>query len=138
MPNGIDLLLADHRFVDGLFGDFGGPTQGPNVGRIVDALKAHDDAEHAALYPMCSRLLGDVQMVAECAAAHSRIKAQIDVVMGLEGPPLIGAVEQLKALVTAHVDEEERVLFPELARVATPDQLDELGARILQAKQRVG
>ena len=29
MPNGIDLLLADHRFVDGLFADFGGPTQGP-------------------------------------------------------------------------------------------------------------
>lgn len=87
---------------------------------------------------MCSQLLGDVQMVAECAAAHSQVKAQIDVVMGLEGPPLIGAIEQLQAMVKAHVDEKERVLFPELARVATPDQLDELGARILQAKQRVG
>ncbi len=138
MPNGIDLLLADHRFVDDLFADFGGPTQGLNVGRIVDALKAHDDAEHAALYPMCSRLLGDAEMVAECAAAHGQIKAQIEVVMGLEGPPLVDAVERLKAMVKAHVDEEEQVLFPELARVATPDQLDELGARILQAKQRVG
>jgi hypothetical protein len=66
------------------------------------------------------------------------IKKQFDVMSTLEGAPLIAACRVLKELVTEHVHDEESNLFPALAESATPQQLDALGARILQAKQRGG
>lgn len=72
------------------------------------------------------------------AAAHSALKKQIDEIKHLEGPPLTDAFNVLRTLVTDHVADEENVMLPALAAQASPDQLDGLGARILQLKQRVG
>lgn len=138
MPNGIDLIRADHELVDTLFTEFAATGQGAPVGQIIDALTTHDDAEHAALYPMALELLGDTGLLAEATAAHSAVKRQIDLVKQLEGPPLVGAVARLRELVDAHVADEERRILPALADAATADQLDALGGRLLQAKQRVG
>jgi hypothetical protein len=56
----------------------------------------------------------------------------------LEGPSLVVACKVLQELVTEHVEDEEANLLPALAEAATPQQLEALGARILQAKQRGG
>jgi len=138
MPNGIDLLRADHELVDALFTEFAATGQGATVGLIVDALIAHDTAEHVALYPLAQRLLGDVEMLTRAGQAHSAVKRQIDLVNGLEGPPLVAAVERLRELVDAHVRDEEDVLLPALSEAADADQLDALGSRLLQAKQPGG
>jgi hemerythrin superfamily protein len=138
MPNGIDLLVAEHEAVNELFGEIDATGGGPAVGRIVDALTAHDEAEHTALYPMCAELLGDDELVGRCKQAHSEVKRQIDLVNGLEGAPLVEAVTALQELVAAHVQDEETELFPRLADIASAAQLEALGARLLQAKQRVG
>lgn len=137
MPNGIDLLVADHELVNQLFQEFEADPNGVAVGRIADALKAHDEAEQAALYPMLARGAGD-RLVARALSEHSAVKRQLDLVLGLEGPPLADAVRALRALVTAHVEYEEGTLFPELTRSASPAELEALGARLLQAKQRGG
>jgi hemerythrin superfamily protein len=138
MPNGIDLILADHQEVAELFARFDETGDGGVVGVIMDRLTIHDDAEHGALYPLVGAVLGDEDMVLEAANAHSAVKAQMDVVAALEGPPLVDAVAKLRALVETHVDDEEQRILPALADAATPAQLDGLGARILQIKQRVG
>lgn len=138
MPNGIDLLLEDHRYVDGLFADFESTLDPTIVGQICDALTAHDDAEHAALYPMTGELLGDEAMVTAMSAAHSDVKKQMEHLRALEGAPLLAGVRELRDLVKAHVADEERKLFPKLTKVATEEQLDLLGSRILACKQRVG
>ncbi len=44
----------------------------------------------------------------------------------------------LRLLVQDHVKDEEQELLPALSDTATPAQLDGLGARLLQAKQRGG
>lgn len=138
MPNGIDLILADHERVNGLFAQFIEQPDGNVVGQIIDALAAHDDAEHAALYPLLGHLLGDEAMIMRAAAAHSAVKAQIDEIKHLEGAPLRDAVAVLSELVTAHVADEQDNMLPALEAAATPAQLEGLGARILQVKQRVG
>lgn len=138
MPNGIDLILADHQRVSELFTEFDSTGNATIVGEIVDALKAHDDAEHAALYPFAGRLLGDEKMVERSAAAHSAVKKQIDVLTTLEGQPLVAAVSGLRKLVDKHVADEENNLFPRLSAAASAQQLSALGARIMQAKQRGG
>ena len=138
MPNGIDLILADHERVTDLFTRFIETRDGTIIGEIIDALHAHDDAEHAALYHLVAALLGDAALNERLAAAHSAIKKQIDLVTSLEGPSLVDAVETLQAIVTDHVRDEETNVLPALTKLATPIQLEGLGARILQAKQRVG
>jgi hemerythrin superfamily protein len=138
MANGIDLILADHVRVNLLFAQFEETGDATIVGQIVDALGAHDQAEHAALYPLAGELLADTRMIERYAAAHSLIKKTVDHLMGLEGQPLLDAVAMLRQAVTDHVADEESKLLPALAKAATPSQLDGLAARIELVKQRVG
>lgn len=138
MPNGIDLILADHETVNRLFAEFDAGGDGAVIGQVIDALKAHDAAEHAALYPMATMLLGDQALLARSEIAHSKVKKQIELIGSLEGAPLAAAFAELQTLVTEHVADEQSNLLPKFAEVATPQQIDELGARILQAKQRGG
>ena len=77
-------------------------------------------------------------MIERAAAAHSAVKKQIDEIKSLEGPPLAEAFLLLEQLVMAHVEDEEAAILPALAERATPQQLEGLGARILQIVQRVG
>ena len=70
------------------------------IGQIVDALTAHDHAEHAALYPLAAAVLGDVDLVARYEVAHMLVKRQIDEVRTQEGPGLASAVEELRLLVS--------------------------------------
>jgi hemerythrin superfamily protein len=138
MPNGIDLILADHERVNALFAQFERTGEGAVIGLIMDALTAHDDAEQSALYPLAGHVLGDAALIERSALAHAAVKRQMDLIRQLEGPPLAAAVAVLRDLVTDHVRDEERNLLPALAERATPSQLDGLGARIEQTKQRVG
>jgi hemerythrin superfamily protein len=138
MPNGIDLILEDHANVNELFVRFEETGDATLIGQVVDCLKAHDDAEQAALYPFTGNLLGDAGMIELAAQAHSAVKKQIDLVTTLEGSPLVDAFAELRRLVGTHVADEQDNILPALAEVASPQQLDELGARILQAKQRGG
>ena len=138
MPNGIDLILADHRSVDALFAQFDDTADGTVIGQVVCELKAHDDAEQAALYPMVGKVLGDENMITRSSVAHSAVKKQIDTLTTLEGPPLIAAFKVLRTIVQKHVTDEEKNILPALGEAATTQQLEQLGAQILQAKQRVG
>jgi hemerythrin superfamily protein len=138
MPNGIDLILADHERVSGLFARFDDTGDATLIGQIVDALAAHDQAEHGALYPLAGELLGDAELLERYSHAHSLVKKTIDKLMGLEGQPLMDAVAALQVAVSEHVADEESELLPALEKAATPSQLDGLGARIEQIKQRVG
>jgi len=138
MPSGIDLILADHEMVNELFAEFDAKQDGATIGLVVAALTAHDQAEHAALYPFATTLLGDAALIERSQAAHSMIKKQFDTISTLEGQPLIAAFKVLQLLVTEHVEDEEQNLLPKLSEAATPQELEALGARILQAKQRVG
>ena len=138
MPNGIDLILADHELIDGLFSDFERTGDATIIGAIVGHLAAHDEAEHSALYPLVGEVLEDVQAIERAAGAHSAIKKQIDQLKSLEGPSLTAAVGVLRELVAAHVADEEKRILSKLAKRATPAQLDWLRAHIEQTKQRVG
>lgn len=138
MPNGIDLILTDHRTVDALFDAFADTGDATLVGQIVAELGLHDEAEHGALYPFAMEKLADPALFERSEAAHSAVKRQIEHLAVLEGVPLVDAVAALRKLVDAHVKDEEKNLLPKLADTATPAELDSLGARILQAKQRGG
>lgn len=136
--NGIDLVLADHRRVEALFDAYEETRDATLIGQIVDALSAHDQAEHAALYPLAGVVLDDRALIERLAGAHSHVKQLVEHLTGVEGPSLEGSVSALRDAVSDHVADEESQLLPALAEAATPAQLDGLAARIEQNKQRVG
>jgi hemerythrin superfamily protein len=138
MPNGIDLILADHERVNELFQQFDETGDATLVGQIVGALVAHDEAEHGALYPLSLLVLDDADLIVAFDDAHAGIKRLIEHLVQLEGPPLVDAVAALRDAVTAHVADEEKKLLPQLGKAATVAQLDELAARIEHVKQRAG
>lgn len=138
MPNGIDLILADHRLVESLFAEFDSTGDPTVIGQILDCLTAHDDAEHAALYPLAGEVLGNESLLEAMAAAHSAVKKQMEHLRQQEGQILAAEVRGLRDMVARHVADEERRLLPKLADQATPLQLETLGSRILACKQRVG
>jgi hypothetical protein len=138
MPNGIDLILADHQLVASLFDAFEATGDASHIGQVIDQLAGHDDAEHAALYPLAALVIDDAAVLDRSLVAHAAVKRQIDHLKAQEGPPFTDAVAVLRALVEEHVADEEATLLPALRAGATDRQLDELGGRILQAKQRVG
>jgi hypothetical protein len=137
MPLGTELIRADHELVEMLFTSFEQTGDVTLIGQILDALTAHDQAEHAALYPLVGSLL-DPDMVERSEVAHMLVKRQIDLLRSLEGPPLIEAIATLRLLVNDHVGDEEANILPALEASATPEQLEGLAARIEQNKQRVG
>jgi hemerythrin superfamily protein len=138
MPTGTELIRIDHELVNELFTEFADTGDATLIGQIIDALTAHDQAEHAALYPLAAAVLGDDDLIVRSEVAHMLVKRQIDEVRIQEGPALASAVEALRLLVTEHVQDEEQNLLPQLESAATPDQLQGLAARIEQNKQRVG
>jgi hemerythrin superfamily protein len=138
MPNGIDLILADHELVASLFDEFEASGDAGLIGQVIDQLAAHDDAEQQALYPLAAIVLNDAALLDRSLVAHAAVKRQIDHLKHQEGPPFVEAAAVLRALVEEHVADEEKNLLPALQKAATERQLDELGGRILQVKQRVG
>jgi hemerythrin superfamily protein len=138
VPNGIELILADHRAVEALFETFDETGSAPIIGQVMDMLAAHDDAEQGALYPFALATLGEDEVLDRSLVAHSALKRQMDHVKGLEGDPLIESFGVLRRLVADHVRDEEQNLLPALGEKVSPADLDTLGARMLQAKQRGG
>lgn len=142
MPDGIVLLEADHRLVEALFAtvvDERDPvTAGIAIGRVADLLHTHDDVEHSALYPLATALGLDRDLIARSFAAHAAVQDQLQLITSLEGPALLSAADALQVLVARHVADEEQHLFPALRDAAPPGVLDDLGARILRTRQRVG
>jgi hemerythrin superfamily protein len=138
MPNGLELVIADHRRVDALFTKFAETPLGSYAAMIFDSLAAHDDAENGALYPLALGLLGDAELLERAETAHSQVKKLIDHAKHVEGAALVDVMALLQTAVQTHVADEETNLLPKLQAAASAAQLDGLAARWQQILQRVG
>ena len=139
MPNGIDLILADHELVDGLFARFAKTGDGTVIGQIVGHLAAHDEAEHSALYPLVGELLGDAPAIERAAAAHSAIKQQIDRPQAPRGAAAHGRRRRTARARRRPTSRRRRSACSRVSpRRPRRQQLEWLGAHIEQTKQRVG
>ena len=78
------------------------------------------------------------RLIERSAQAHSAVKKQIDHLKTQEGAPLVDAFEALRRLVRSMSPTRRRTSCRPSPTAATTQQLDGLGARILQAKQRGG
>ena len=139
MPDVIKLLETDHREVEDLFAkaeSTNGAAKQEVVNKIASELTMHAQVEEQIVYP-AMREAGLNDIVKEAEQEHSQVKqlvAQLEATDATteEVDPILA---ELKADVEHHVDEEETEAFPQFRNAVDQTQLQELAARVQEAKQ---
>ncbi|MBT3149611.1 hemerythrin domain-containing protein [Streptomyces sp. CHD11] len=141
--NVIDELVTDHREVEELFGKIEALPPGHKDRKVYAdqatiELVRHSVAEEAYLYPAVREHLpnGDVladRELEDHATAERTMKDLESCDAGdAEFDRLIGS---LMSEIRGHIADEEQNLFPRLRAACSPEQLDELGDKVRQAKK---
>lgn len=140
-PDAIDLLIADHRKVDGLFRQFEAEQDDDEkraiAREICGELMLHARAEEELFYPEALAALeadGEQDLVWEATVEHGTLAGLIDALDGAERDEGFDAhVKVLGEYVKHHVGEEEEEMFPKVRESGI--DLAALGERIAQRKQ---
>jgi hemerythrin superfamily protein len=143
--NPIEMLESDHRKVEALFERLGkakAPDRAKTFLEIKSALTQHAILEECIFYPAART--SDVEetqvLVSDALADHEDVKsllAQIEV-MPPESEAFSLACRRLEAVVSAHVAEEEKDLFPQARKQLGADRLGALARRMAGAKAPQG
>jgi iron-sulfur cluster repair protein YtfE (RIC family) len=139
----VAVLVHDHREVEDIFGKIeklpaGDPRRKEYAEDVIIELVRHSVAEEQYLYPATRRLLegGDgladreIEEHAEAERTMKEIERR-----SVDDPEFDRLLAQLASEVRSHVEEEENELFPQLQHAASPEELQELGARVERAKK---
>lgn len=86
--------------------------------QLAGDLVAHMAIEAQLFYPTVARLLRDERWTLDSHARHLRARQALERTFeaALDGQAFGGAIADLRAIVEAHADEEERILFPRAER----------------------
>jgi hemerythrin superfamily protein len=145
--NALDLLIADHNRVRGLFARFDSAKDAGDTtalvelaGKIFDELVVHTTIEEEIFYPEVHDTTDDVaETVDEGVQEHHVVKVLMEELGGLEpgADEWIAKMTVLIENVEHHAEEEEKELFPPLRR-RLASQLDEMAERLEARKAELG
>lgn len=138
--NVVDLILADHREVEGLFERMkSDPDQRPMLVPVVSALLiAHSRAEEAEVYPVARDEAGKEDDVAHSQEEHAEAEELLERLKSADhgSDEFDGLLEELIKAVTHHVEEEESSVLPGMRDGLTAERLDELGEAFVAARAK--
>ncbi len=135
----LNLLKADHRKVEQLFGQF---EKARDDGRreqtarqICMELKIHTQIEEEIFYPACRELLEDDEIVNESLVEHRAAKDLIEQIEGMTvtDEMLDAKMKVLQEQIEHHVQEEEKELFPQLQKTEMDGK--QLGQQLKMRKE---
>jgi hemerythrin-like domain-containing protein len=136
----IDLITADHREVEQLFGQLDSAgDQDAVIRRIADELIPHSKAEEQVVYPAIASAASDADdEVKDGTAEHHHIEEMLQQLLenGADAPGSDGILAAVVAETKHHVEEEETDILPAYRENSTPDERADLGRRFAEAKQR--
>ena len=129
-------LTADHRDIERLFTRIqalppGDPMRKDAADRITIAWVRHEVAEEMFLYPVVrAAVRGGEDAAHEEVLQHTYIERALKRLERLDVPTVEfnRLVAQVIRDVRTHVAAQERLLFPALADVCTPEELERLNA----------
>src|SRR5690349_21430814 len=141
----IVILKEDHKTIKKLFREFQNAGENANaekariVKRIIEELTVHTYLENEVMYPEVRKLLPDLEddvlesyeehHVADvlCAELHA---------MKPDDEHFVAKTTVLIENVTHHVEEEEQDWFPKVREGLTRKQLQDLGARMIELRDK--
>jgi hemerythrin superfamily protein len=139
----IELLLCDHRLIDGLAEQLDTTDDPIEISRlyqqIVAELIAHEAAEQDVVFPAFQAVLGpsDDDTVAHRMGEHEELNDLLAEMRTL-APDCFAFMKRGSALmleVKGHFQREEESVFSRIRASFTPDELVEMGTQVLAAKQ---
>lgn len=146
--DGLDLLIADHNRVRGLFARFrqahddeDTPAMGELAGKIFEELEVHTAIEEEIFYPAVHDLSDELAEVVDEGVQEHHV---VDVLMA-EARELtpgdaewVAKVSVLIENVEHHAEEEETELFPPVRSATDPATREDWGARFEAMKAQRG
>jgi hemerythrin superfamily protein len=145
----LKLLKADHKKVKMLFGeveelgDRANSQRSKLFQKIDQELTIHSKIEETIFYPEFRRRAGkgeEKEEVLEAYEEHGIVKTLIGELENLDpkDETYKPKLSVLKELVEHHVKEEEGPMFKMARELFEPEELDEIGERIMEAKEQLG
>ena len=140
----IVMLKEDHKEVKGLFREFQKPSTTPArkealVKKIIELLTVHTHIENEVMYPRVRALLPDL----EDDVLESYEEHHVADVLVMELAAMNRSDERFEAKatvlienVTHHIDEEEQDWFPKVRAGVSRRQLQEIGARMNELREK--
>ena len=138
----VDVIVADHREVEATFKELEQDDEAPEhrrvlVEHVITELGRHSIAEEMYMYPAARRLLPDGDRIADHEIAEHGDAEQV--MRDLEkakatDPEFATLVARLIADVRHHIEEEESELLPRLEEACSAEDLQELGRKVVEAK----
>jgi hemerythrin superfamily protein len=141
----IALLKADHRKVEELFKKLEDTTERAVKTRteLFEKLKmeltVHALAEEAVLYPENKEIKETRELGFEAVEEHHVVKILLDELSELspDTEEWTAKLSVLKENVQHHVKEEEGEIFPKTKKALSAEELDEMGARLFEEKEKL-
>ena len=138
-----ELLMADHRKVDGLFQQFerGGNSQEFQqlFAQLKEELTVHTEIEEKIFYPAVRNNSDTASLVEESYQEHAQVKQLLQQISSLDNTSTEWGQQMTEMMrgVQHHVQEEETELFPKVRQHFNPDQLQQLGQQLQQLKSEL-
>lgn len=136
-----DLIRLDHTKVNTLFSQIQSTTDPQKLeeyfGQVYQDLSAHSEAEEQVLYPALRPYYNDIQKLYDEQAEAKYMLDQIKALDTQDVSAFKAAVVQLKAAITAHVEEEEDYLFYCIQHNFTEGQQKQLATDFKTAKSQI-
>ncbi|MCD6023214.1 MAG: hemerythrin [Fibrobacteria bacterium] len=141
----IALLKADHRKVEELFKKLEDTTERAVKTRtelfekLRMELTVHALAEEAVLYPENKEIPSTRELGFEAVEEHHVVKILLDELSELspDTEEWTAKLSVLKENVQHHVKEEEGEIFPKTKKALSAEELDEMGARLFEEKEKL-
>lgn len=137
----VSLIMKDHENVKSLFSRLD-MTSSEKLGDLFcelrETLVRHEVAEELTLYPLFRSEVPGADAIADARIAEqseAEEKLQKLEKMEPEAPTFIAALTALRADVLAHAEKEQLEVLSRLSEHATPDKLNQAGARYARAVQ---
>jgi hemerythrin superfamily protein len=138
----ISVIVQDHRDVEKVFKVLEAAT-GPGsrkdlTDHVIAELVRHSIAEEQYMYPAARRHLENGDKIADHEIEeHGEAEKVMKQLEGLkpDDPKFDQLLSELISDVRHHIEDEETNLLPKLRAACTPEELHELGEKIVRAKK---
>jgi len=137
MADAIELILEDHRSVEAMFEAFRAKPDRAVAEKICRDLIIHTQVEEQLLYPRLRYLNGGGPLALSAEHDHGEIGRSVQQVEHAADDELGPRLDQLQALVSHHVAEEEKDILPKIRDAVDAAQRESMGQQMLQLKDEL-
>lgn len=104
------------------------------ISHFETEMQGHFNCEETIVFPAFACIEGTCQLTAELVRDHRGLAALVE---QMRSQPDDRLLESFAELLTEHVRKEERVLFEEIQRLLSREEMDRIGSAVFACRQQI-